>query len=86
MKSSSLIIVFIILLIIKTIAHFQIINAEKKISKLEKIIESKVGKLELLNINWAFIKRPENLNKINEKNFSLKPIVIEDEIKLIDIE
>ncbi|MAI85028.1 MAG: hypothetical protein CMM91_08880 [Rickettsiales bacterium] len=84
MKISYITFIFFFLITIKTIFHFQLVNTNKKIIKLEEIKAKKIEELELFNINWTFIKRPENLNKINEQNFNFKPIVIEDELKLKD--
>lgn len=84
MKISYITFIFFFLITIKTIFHFQLVNTNKKIIKLEEIKAKKIEELELFNINWTFIKRPENLNIINEQNFNFKPIVIEDELKLKD--
>lgn len=62
--------------------HYKVNKQKKEISfllnennKIQEIVDLK-------EINWTYLKRPENLIYINEKFFKLEPIILEDIIYL----
>ena len=71
---------FLLLLIIVVNFSLNIINTdyEKKIIKLKKDLEKLSNQVELIEINWTYITRPENLKNINKKGYNLEPIKLND--------
>ena len=71
---------FLLLLIIVVNFSLNIINTgyEKKIIKLTKDLEKLSNQVELIEINWTYITRPENLKNINKKGYNLEPIKLND--------
>tara|TARA_E500000331_G_scaffold354512_1_gene407668 strand:- start:1202 stop:1465 length:264 start_codon:yes stop_codon:yes gene_type:complete len=74
---------FLLLLIIIINFSVNIINTnyEKKIIQVKKEIEKLSDQVELMEINWTYITRPENLKNINKKGYNLEPIKLNDLIE-----
>ena len=74
---------FLLLLIIIINFSVNIINTnyEKKIIQEKKEIEKLSDQVELMEINWTYITRPENLKNINKKGYNLEPIKLNDLIE-----
>ncbi len=70
--------VFLFLLVTNILVHFMFEKQEKKIEKIIMDNEKLDEEIQLLKVNLSFLKRQENLKRINTKNFNLKPYDILD--------
>lgn len=68
----------ILTLILGLSIHLKTISYEKEILSLKKKEKKLISDIELKEINWTYITRPENLNNINSIKYNLKPIILED--------
>ena len=68
----------ILTLILGLSIHLKTISYEKEIFSLKKKEKKLISDIELKEINWTYITRPENLNSINSIKYNLKPIILED--------
>ena len=51
---------------------------ENKILEFKKYKIKVEESLELIEINWAYLTKPDNLKKLNAKTYGLEPILFED--------
>ena len=58
--------------------NYKIILIEKKIFEFKKYKIKVEESLELIEINWAYLTKPDNLKKLNAKTYGLEPILFED--------
>ena len=73
---------YLVLIIFTIIINFSVnitnTNYEKKLVKSQQEIDKLENQIELIEINWTYIIRPENLKRINNKSFELEPITLND--------
>lgn len=69
------------LIITNILIHFMFEKQEKSIEKILKETNQLNKEIELINVNLSFLKRQENLKKINDNQFKLQPYDILDIIQ-----
>ena len=62
--------------------NLKVTNNENKISKIKKKIDKLQFDIDLNEVNWAYITRPENLYNLNAENYDFQPILFNDLINL----
>ncbi|MDC3091743.1 hypothetical protein OA848_05085, partial [Rickettsiales bacterium] len=67
--------IFFILIVTNIVTNLKVTNTERKISIIEKKINKLQFEIDLNEVNWAYINRPENLYKLNEESYEFKPIL-----------
>ena len=70
--------VFCFLLLSNILIHYVFEKQERNIDRLLKEKEILKSEINLLKINLSFLKRQENLKKINAEKFNLQPYDILD--------
>ena len=70
--------VFCFLLLSNILIHYFFEKQERNIDRLLKETEILKTEINLLKINLSFLKRQENLKKINAEKFNLQPYDILD--------
>ena len=70
--------VFCFLLLSNILIHYVFEKQERNIDRLLKETEILKTEINLLKINLSFLKRQENLKKINAEKFNLQPYDILD--------
>jgi hypothetical protein len=71
------------ILIVASIAiNLKVTNSENEISRIIKKKDTLQFDIDLNEVNWAYITRPENLYKLNKKNYEYQPILFSDLINL----
>lgn len=62
--------------------NYKVILLENKILEFNKYKIEIEESLELVEINWTYLTKPENLKKLNIEAFELEPIILEDVLNL----
>lgn len=77
------VLIFFLIISISGFVHFRISKQNKEIQFLLNESQKLNYAVDLKKINWAYIKRPENLNFVNrDKKLNLIPINLDDIIYL----
>ncbi len=58
--------------------NYKVIIIENKIFEFKKSKTEVEKSLELIEINWAYLTKPENLKKLNAEAYGLEPVIFED--------
>lgn len=66
------------LIITNILIHFMFEKQEKSIEKILRETSQLNKEIELIKVNLSFLKRQENLKKINDDQFKLQPYDILD--------
>ena len=66
------------LIITNILIHFMFEKQEKSIEKILRETSQLNKEIELIKVNLSFLKRQENLKKINDDQFKLQPYDIFD--------
>lgn len=61
---------------------YKVLLVESKILELNKYKIKVEESLELIEINWAYLTKPENLKNLNAEAYGLEPIIFEDVLNL----
>ena len=62
--------------------NYKVLLVENKIFESNKYKIKVEESLELIEINWTYLTKPENLKKLNTEVYELEPIVFEDVFNL----
>tara|TARA_B100000989_G_C19473336_1_gene441729 strand:- start:684 stop:950 length:267 start_codon:yes stop_codon:yes gene_type:complete len=66
--------------------NYKVILVENKIFELNKHKHKTEQSLELIEINWTYLTKPENLKKLNDEIYGLEPIIFGDTLNLKNYE
>ena len=62
--------------------NYKVLLVENKIFESNKYKIEVEESLQLIEINWTYLTKPENLKKLNTEVYELEPIVFEDVFNL----
>ena len=62
--------------------NYKVLLVENKIFESNKYKIEVEESLELIEINWAYLTKPENLKRLNTEVYELEPIIFEDVLNL----
>ena len=62
--------------------NYKVLLVENKIFESNKYKIEVEESLQLIEINWTYLTKPENLKKLNIEVFELEPIILEDVLNL----
>lgn len=62
--------------------NYKVLLVENKIFESNKYKIKVEESLELIEINWTYLTKPENLKRLNTEVYELEPIVFEDVLNL----
>ena len=62
--------------------NYKVLLVENQIFESNKYKIEVEESLELIEINWAYLTKPENLKRLNTEVYELEPIVFEDVLNL----
>ena len=70
------------LVIVSISINLKVTNSKKEISMIIKKKDALQFDIDLNEVNWVYITRPENLYKLNEEGYYFQPILFSDLINL----
>ena len=62
--------------------NYKVLLVENKIFESNKYKTEAEESLQLIEINWTYLTKPENLKRLNTEVYELEPIVFEDVLNL----
>lgn len=62
--------------------NYKVLLIENKIFESNKYKTEVEESLQLIEINWTYLTKPENLKRLNTEVYELEPIVFEDVLNL----
>ena len=62
--------------------NYKVLLVENKIFESTKYKIKVEESLQLIEINWTYLTKPENLKRLNTEVYELEPIVFEDVLNL----
>jgi len=62
--------------------NYKVLLVENKIFESNKYKIEVEESLQLIEINWTYLTKPENLKRLNTEVYELEPIVFEDVLNL----
>ena len=62
--------------------NYKVLLVENKIFESNKYKKKVEESLQLIEINWTYLTKPENLKILNTEVYELEPIVFEDVLNL----
>ena len=62
--------------------NYKVLFVENKIFESNKYKTEVEESLQLIEINWTYLTKPENLNRLNTEVYELEPIIFEDVLNL----
>ena len=62
--------------------NYKVLLVENKIFESNKYKIEVEESLQLIEINWTYLTKPENLKRLNTKEYELEPIIFEDVLNL----
>ena len=62
--------------------NYKVLLVENKIYESNKYKIKVEESLQLIEINWTYLTKPENLKRLNTEVYELEPIVFEDVLNL----
>ena len=62
--------------------NYRVLLVENKIFESNKYKIEVEESLQLIEINWTYLTKPENLKRLNTEVYELEPIVFEDVLNL----
>ena len=62
--------------------NYRVLLVENKIFESNKYKTEAEESLQLIEINWTYLTKPENLKRLNTEVYELEPIVFEDVLNL----
>ncbi len=62
--------------------NYKVLLVENQIFESNKYKIEVEESLELIEINWAYLTKPENLKRLNTEVYELEPIIFEDVLNL----
>lgn len=62
--------------------NYKVLLVENKIFESNKYKIKVEESLQLIEINWTYLTKPENLKRLNTEVYELEPIVFEDVLNL----
>ena len=62
--------------------NYKVLLVENKIFESNKYKIEVEESLQLIEINWTYLTKPENLERLNTEVYELEPIVFEDVLNL----
>ena len=77
----NLIILFIVFFCTSYI-NYKVLLVENKIFESTKYKIKVEESLQLIEINWTYLTKPENLKRLNTEVYELEPIIFEDVLNL----
>ena len=70
------------LIVVSIAINLKVTNSENEISIIIKKKDALQFDIDLNEVNWVYITRPENLYKLNEEGYKFQPILFSDLINL----
>ena len=70
------------LVVVNISINLKVTNSENEISMIIKKKNTLQVDVDLNEVNWVYITRPENLYKLNEESYEFQPILFSDLINL----
>ena len=62
--------------------NYKVLLVENQIFESNKYKIEVEESLQLIEINWTYLTKPENLKRLNTKEYELEPIIFEDVLNL----
>ena len=62
--------------------NYKVLLVENKIFESNKYKIEVEESLQLIEINWTYLTKPENLKRLNTEVYELEPIIFEDVLNL----
>ena len=71
-----------VLVVVSISISLKVTNSKKEISMITKKKDALQFDIDLNELNWVYITRPENLYELNKEGYEFQPILFSDLINL----